>query len=102
MVTKPKTIIIDPDSELGRLLKDADVGPLLLESAGMRYRLERVGIEQGPETRTLDNLWDDYDPDAVRAAILAAAGTWADVDTEDLKEYLYRRRAEGTRPREDT
>jgi len=31
-------------------------------------------------------------------AFRRAAGSWADIDTEALKEYIYRAREEGTRP----
>lgn len=101
MAAKAKTIIVEPDSELDRLLKEANTGPVTVESDGTRYRIERIPTTGNLTFRTLDNLWDDYDPEAARAAILAAAGTMSDVDAEELKEYIYRRRAEGSRPRED-
>lgn len=89
MVTKPKTIVIDPDSELGRLLMEADAGPLLLERSGVLYRVERVRII---EASTIEDLRAGYDPEALRAAVEATAGSWADIDGDKLKQYIHRSR----------
>lgn len=43
MATEPKTITVRPGSELYALLEQADGTPLLLERAGVRYRLDRTG-----------------------------------------------------------
>lgn len=37
--------------------------------------------------------------EADKAAFRAAAGSWSDIDGEELKRYLYQAREEGTRPR---
>ncbi len=65
MAKAPLTITIDPDSELGRALDDADGPPVILERNGARFRV----------TRDPDDLWADYDPEALRAALRAVAGT---------------------------
>lgn len=92
MVTKPKTIVIDRDSELSRILKEADDGPLLLDSLGVRYRVERVERPNIIAPKTTDDIWVGYDPVALGEALAEAAGSWADVDTEALKEEIYRSR----------
>jgi hypothetical protein len=62
---------------------------VLLEKDGVLYRVDRVHA---------DDLWAAYDPAAVRAAVAATAGSWADIDPEELKARLARAREEGTRP----
>lgn len=88
MLKEPKRILVEPGSELARLLDEAADGPLLLERDGMRYRLDREE----------EDIWAGYDPEAARAGIHAAAGSWSDIDTEELKAALYRAREEGSRP----
>ncbi len=88
MAKAPLTITIDPDSELGRALDNADGPPVILERNGARFRV----------TRDPDDLWVDYDPEALRAALRAVAGTLTPDEGERLKELIYRGREEGTRP----
>ena len=82
------TITIDPDSELGRALVEADGSPIVLERNGARFRV----------TREPDDPWANYDPEKVRAALRAVAGTLTPDEGERLKELIYRGREEGTRP----
>ncbi len=91
LANKPNIIRVAAGSELARLLAKADAGPLLLEKDGDLYRLDRVATE--PE-----NIWEGYDPERVREAIAATAGSWADLDADRLIADLYRAREEGSRP----
>jgi hypothetical protein len=88
MDKEPFTIHLDPDSELARALADAKEAPVLLESNGVHFRVIRV----------TDDLWADYDPEAVLAALRAAAGTLSPEEGERIKQLIYRGREEGTRP----
>lgn len=88
MVTEPKTIHVTSGSELARLVDAARETPVILEKDGVRYRLSRED----------DDLWANYDPEAVLAAIRASAGTHSRDDGEELKTYISRARAEGSRP----
>jgi hypothetical protein len=45
-----------------------------------------------------DELWADYDPEAVREALWATAGTFTPEEGERLKRDIYRWRAEGSKP----
>ena len=81
------TIHVSDDSELAHLLERADTTPLRLEKNGVVYRVTRE-----------DDLWAGYDPEKVRAAVRAAAGSWGDLDTDTMIEDLYRAREEGSRP----
>lgn len=45
-----------------------------------------------------DELWADYNPEAVREALRAAAGTFTPEEGERLKRDIYRWRAEGSKP----
>ena len=84
----PLTITIDPDSELGRALDATDDAPVILERNGARFRVVRAD----------DDLWADYDPDAVLAGLHAIAGTLSPAEGERMKALIYRGREEGTRP----
>ncbi len=88
MLNESHTIKVAPDSELARLLEEAGDTPLLLEKDGTLYRLSRED----------ENLWAGYDAEKVRAAIAQTAGSWADVDTDQVIAALYRARETGARP----
>ena len=82
------TIHLNPDSELARALAAADEEPLLLESNGVRFRV----------IRATDDLWANYDPEAVLASLRAVAGTMSAEEGKRIKQLIYRGREEGTRP----
>ena len=88
MAARPEPIRVPHDSELGRLLAAARDHPLVLEADGVRYRV----------TCEDEDLWADYDPEAVREVVAATAGAWADLDADELIAALYRARREGSRP----
>ncbi len=83
-----KTIHVPNDSELARLLQEADETGVRLEQNGVIYRV----------TREDEDPWARYDPEAVRAGMEVGAGAITPEQAEDLKAYLYRGRKEGTRP----
>jgi hypothetical protein len=87
MIAKPKVVTVSPGSELDRLLDEAESSPILLERNGRHYRLSREA----------EALWEGYDPERVREAIAASAGSWAGVDADALIADLYRAREEGSR-----
>ena len=88
MTTERKYIHVDPESDLGHLLDEAGKASVFLEKNGVVYRL-------APEVSSVDEK--DYDPDAALAGMRAAGGSWADIDTERFKAFIYRAREEGTR-----
>lgn len=90
-VPKPHKITIAPDSEIARLLKLAVGAPLLLEKNGELYRVNRMDDAS-------DDIWADYDPDKVRAAVSKTAGSWNDVDAEMFVARIKSAREEGSRP----
>jgi hypothetical protein len=79
MSKDPLTITIDPDSELGRALDGTDDSPVILERNGARFRVIRA-----------DDLWADYDPDAVLAGLHAIAGTVSPEEGDWIVEGIYR------------
>jgi hypothetical protein len=93
MAAEPKRIKVTPGSELAKLLEEAACGPLVIETDGQLYRLDRV--EREPE-----DIWASYDAKAALEGIDAAAGSWSDLDPETVKDFIYRAREEGTRPAE--
>ncbi len=88
MMAEPRTVDVEPGSEIAQLLDDASGEPLILVRNGVRYRLGRDD----------EDPWTNYDPEKVRAGMRAAAGKWTGMDAETFKAYVYRGREEGTRP----
>lgn len=88
MARAPITIKIDPRSKLARALADADE-PVVLESDGTRYRVERE----------IDDLFAGYDPVRVLAALRQSVGALAGVDIVSLKRDLREQRAQDSRGR---
>jgi hypothetical protein len=88
MTRGSKIVHVDEDSDLARLLEEVGTMPLRLVKGGVTYRLTREG----------NDPWADYDPEAVRAGMRAAAGQFSTEKAEELKAYVYRAREEGTRP----
>ena len=88
MANQPLTITIDPESELGRALDEADGEPVVLLRGGTRFRV----------TRDPDSPWANYDPEQVLEGLREIAGTLSPEEAERMKELIYRGREEGTRP----
>ena len=88
MAKESLTIVIDPDSELGRALGETDDEPVVLLRNGARFRV----------TRDPDDPWANYDPEKVRDGLREIAGTLSPAEGERIKELIYRGREEGTRP----
>jgi hypothetical protein len=102
------TFHVGADSELARLMKRAKAsGTLLVIDTGedqyavsIKHHSEPGSTSQPPrasdeETRA---LWANYDPAAALAAFRQAAGSWSDVDADELINNIYRWRQEGSRP----
>lgn len=83
---QPRTIKVTPGSELAGILQEAAVRPVLLEQDGTRFVVEA------------DEPFARYDPEAALAGIRKGAGSWADLNPDEVKEYIYRAREQGTRP----
>ena len=88
MLHEPKTIIVDPESELGHLLDEATDAPLILEKNGVRYRLtpENAGSQSENDNETYQKVLDE------------TIGSWSDIDADAMIAAIYRAREEGTRP----
>jgi hypothetical protein len=87
MVDERIPIRVTAEIDLPTLLDEATKGPLLLERNGTLFRLARE---------------DDivYEPDAalVRRTLLATAGSWADLDVDEVITDIYGARRAGSRP----
>lgn len=87
--TREEVIIeIDSESELAKALAAAGKKPVTIVSNGRRYIASRDPFD--PKR--------DDDPEAFRAALRAAAGTFTPEEGERLKQNIYRWREEGSRP----
>lgn len=94
MTQDTEVIHVDPGSEIDKLLDEVDHESVVLVRRGIHYRLTRESLEAADP----DDIWAGYDPERALAGIRAAAGAWSDIDTEEMKEYIYRAREEGSRP----
>ena len=75
----------NPDSELARLLDEADQQPVDVEKNGVHYCVMRVS----ERVNLTDDPWTNYDPESVRAALRASAGAFKDIDTHTLKKEIW-------------
>jgi hypothetical protein len=91
MAAHVRTVVVRPDSEIGRFLEQADELPLLVERNGVHYRV----------TREADDLFADYDPERARQALRKSAGALAGVDVETLKAELREQRGQDSHGRDD-
>ena len=88
MAKEPLTIIIDPESELGRALDESAEDVVVLQRGGTRFRV----------TRETNDSWTNYDPARLRAGLKKVAGLLSPEDGDRIIEDIYRGREEGTRP----
>lgn len=96
-MSAPKTIRVEPGSELDRLLDQADERPIVLEKSGVRYRLDRIDVATTTPASTIPPS-----PEQIArsiAGINVAAGAWKDlVDAEAFTAYIRERRRTANRP----
>jgi hypothetical protein len=92
MTNSIEIIHVEPGSELAGVIDEARDRTLILEKDGVHYRLDRLALNRDILAGAI------YDPDLALAGMRAAAGSWSDIDGEQLKEYIYRARELGSRP----
>ena len=85
--TAPKTARVTAETTLPELLDDAARGPIILEREGERFRLSRD-----------EDIAYEPDPEAVRAMLAATAGSWADLDIDEMIREIYEDREASSRP----
>jgi hypothetical protein len=95
------------ESELAKLIKRAKESgtPLVIDTGEDEYAVlvrQPVPRSASPLPGASDEekraLWANYDPAAALAAFHRGAGSWSDVDTDELISNLSRWREEGSRP----
>ena len=113
MAGEPKTIEVEPGSELDRLLDEAAEAPLRLVRGGEEFRLQSVAGDRraipgegtvsapGDDHKTIARLLEQP-PSAEQVArsvegIRRAAGSWKDIDAEAFKAYIRERRRTSSR-----
>jgi hypothetical protein len=89
MTTTPKTITVDPDGEVARVLAQAIDAPILIDTRGARFRVVREG----------DDPFANYDPERAKAALDQVFGTLKGVDVEKLLTELEEQRAQDSQGR---
>lgn len=75
MQAEARVISVAPDSELGRLLEEVGVAPVILEKNGEHFTLVREDAR---------DVWAKYDPEKVRETLRQSTGILAGVDRESL------------------
>ncbi len=98
-MTAPKTIRVEPGSELDRLLDETGDDPVELERRGARFRITRMSDDvDTPRIELADehDIWTGYDPAKVLRAVRTSAGALHRVDVEQLKRDLAEERAQDT------
>ena len=88
MVAIHKTIRVSDETDLADVLGEAELEPVTLEWRGLRFRLSRDD----------KSIAYEPDPEAVRAMLAAVAGSWADVDVDEMIRNIYEAREAGSRP----
>jgi len=83
-----RTIHVEPNSDLGRILDEADDVAIELEKDGVRYRLDRVRASDRPSVEQIERSI---------AGIRRAAGAWRDINAEELKASIRERRKTANR-----
>ena len=86
MTNRPKPIRVTTETDLLTLLAGAAKGPLLLERDGELFRLARE-----------DDIAYEPDPALVRRMLAATAGSWVDLDIDDVIADIYEVRRAGSR-----
>lgn len=106
-VSRDETTLADDEAQFEEALRAA-FGILTPEEGERRIQEIHRWREEGsrpvasgafdPEDELSDDeLWADYDPEAVREALRAAAGTLTEEEGEFLKALIYEGREAGTR-----
>lgn len=106
MSAEPRTITIEPGSEVARLLDGVSDDPVVLAVDGERFRLVRLEPDRPEGLRltlaTREQVSRPPTPEEVERSITgirAAAGGWIGlVDGEAFKEYIRERRLTKNRP----
>lgn len=82
----------NPNSDLSRLLDEADRKPVDVEKNGVRYRVMRLpdDVREDSEARK------PYDPERMVRAIYASAGALKDVDTDALLQTIREERTQNS------
>ena len=89
MAVELKTVVVEPDSEVARVLTHALDEPILIDTRRARFRV----------VRETDDPFANYDPERVRAALDGLAGTLKGVDVDALLAELREQRAQNSQGR---
>jgi hypothetical protein len=100
MVRELKPVDVTDDKELRQLAEE-------VERTGLSRRLQRGGVDVAvivparprPMLADPDNIWANYDPDAVRHALRQSAGALSGVDRDKLIADISEQREQDTEGR---
>lgn len=92
MAAEPRTVPVEPGSQLDAALDATPDAPLLLERAGRLYRLEPVG-------RSARVLEAGADEERVRQALRQGAGFLNGIDVEELLADIRAQRGQDSQGR---
>jgi len=89
MTTTTKTLTVEPDSDVARVLQEAADTPLVVAASGARYRV----------VRELPDPFTDYDPEDVYEALRRSAGAFAGLDAAAFKAEIQEQRSQDSQGR---
>ncbi len=92
MNAQRKPYKVNPDSELAQWLNQVGRQPIIIENAGVRFRV----VREVDKRQLADDPWENYDPEKMLRAIEISAGALDGVDTEALLQEIYEARAQDT------
>ena len=92
MAIETHTINVTTDTTIDDILEAADDAPVTLVRGDDIYTVSRRLNTDN------EDIWANYDPKAAMKALEETAGLWADLDTDQMIEDIYRWRKEGSRP----
>ena len=94
-----ETIRVGPDSDLAKAMrKVSSAGKSVVIDPGEDRYSVYVADDKAPLPGSDSDLSVGYDHDAALTAFRRAAGSWSDVDADEMIANIYRWRKEGSRP----
>lgn len=99
---------VGSNGEVADLIRRAtsDGGAVIVQLDGAEYAVHvtdiglpvRLAHRLRASDEEREALWKDYDAERVRVALRQTAGSWSDIDTDELVANVYRWKEAGSRP----
>lgn len=84
IITTPRRIKVTPNSILADILEEAEKAPVILEKNDESYR-----VMKEKKVTKKEKVYKEF---------LSSLGSWKDIDTKKMIDFIYNAREEGSRP----